>query len=98
MADREIPVEQAGRILELADPKTLARNAARRDPLGTFLEKVMAAADPDEEFQAVVKTLFTGYRQVERRAHIEMLRLALGIERPVLKKYLRAAGIVNEMD
>ncbi len=100
MADREIPVEQVGcgSILELADPRTLAQSAARGDALGALLRRVQAAADSDLEFQAGVKPLFTGYLRVQRRQQITKLRLALGIERPVLKKYLRAAGIVNEMD
>ncbi len=83
MADREIPVEQVGcgSILELADPKTLARSAARGDALGSLFRRVQAAADPDLEFQAVVRKTFVGCNRVQRRQLIEKMRLAFGIVR-----------------
>jgi hypothetical protein len=85
-------------ILNLADPESLRRSAERSDEIGAMLQRVIAAADADAEFQRAVAPMLRGFARVTRRRSIEKLRQALGMERAELKKYLRAAGLVNEMD
>jgi hypothetical protein len=87
------------RILDLADMAVVRENARRNDALGAMLLKVLAAADPDAELQGILKDAGLFHvRQVRRRQQIERLRLAFGVKREVMKRYLAAAGLVNERD
>jgi len=81
----------------LADLETVRRNSRRGDVLGALCRRLLEVGDPDGTFQDAVRPTFHCER-VERRRQIQRLSVALGIKRPEMKRYLRAAGIVNEMD
>ena len=87
------------RILDLADRAVVAENAKRQDAVGALLRKVLTAADPDVEFQGILRDAgIFRVRQVVRRQQIERLRLAFGMPRQTMKRYLVAAGLVNATD
>ncbi len=85
-------------ILDLADRDMVKRTSRRADALGALCRRLLEVGDPDGAFLDAVRPMFQGYDRVERRRVIEALSRALGVERPTMKRYLRAAGVVNEMD
>lgn len=86
-------------ILDLADPETIERVSQRGDHLGALMRSVRGAADPDAEFQRIISDSgLLREIQVKRRQQILALALAFGTTKANMKKYLAAAGLVNDRD
>jgi hypothetical protein len=86
------------RILDITNAEVVAKRAARADALGQFLRSVLDAADPDAQFEVGARAYIQNQGQDTRRLCVTMLARAIGAERAVLKKWLRAKSIVGEND
>jgi hypothetical protein len=85
-------------ILDIVDRTKIADRAGRADALGQFVQKVLAAADPDAEFEAGARAYIQNQGQDTRRLCVTLLAKAIGVDRAILKRWLRAKSIVGEKD
>ena len=85
-------------ILDIADRSVCRQRSERADPVGQLVRRVLQAADPDLEFTELARSYIGNQGQDPRRACIMLLAKAFGCDRVELKKYLRAKGVVNQMD
>ncbi|HVW05175.1 MAG TPA: hypothetical protein VHB78_09205 [Vicinamibacterales bacterium] len=76
----------------------MATIAVRQDATGERLREILAAADFDGAFQALARELTVGKSQARRRRIVGTLCWLTGVKSDVMKRYLKAKGILNAGD
>jgi hypothetical protein len=93
------PVEyEVLKILDLIDRSHCEKMAEGTDAAAICVKRVITAADPDAEFQRIVKGFLASEIEYERRAKIHRLSVFFGVSAENMKRYLKAKGRTNQSD
>lgn len=85
-------------ILTIINGAKTAITAQRCDAVGKMAECVLAASNPDAEFQYYAGAMLVNTAQETRRFTITALAMAFGADRAKLKAYLRSHSLCGPTD
>lgn len=84
------------KIADLLNRDHCAEFAKRQDWVGEAVSGLLNAEDKDAFFQLAARNMTTGLNLYEQRDALDQICYIFGIDKPLLRKYLKAKGIISE--